>query len=307
MEIHFLIGILLIGFTVLAGVVFVYFFFFADGESIELSDLMGRGGNSLAGKSGSAVRNDASEAKLEEFNRGRKKSLTGEVVTLEEKLFRAGRITEHDRANFMRLRVLLPIAVTAITAVIAIMYLSGILQWVALVMGVLLGLQAPYTLLDRWIKQRDEEILYYLPLVIEQIAIGVSSSLDVGPCLNHVVKMADERDSHNPVTILIKFAQNYIKSGVSFEAAMTEVGKLSGHTELKHAFMSLAQVAKHGGEITRQLQELADAVASQRETQIEAKIEKLELEATGPVALVFLGFIGIILIGFFLQLGSIFE
>ena len=71
--------------------------------------------------------------------------------------------------------------------------------------------------------------------------------------------------------------------------------------------MSLAQVAKHGGEITRQLQELADAVAGQRETKIEAKIKRLELEATGPVALVFLGFIGIVLIGFGLQLGKVFD
>jgi pilus assembly protein TadC len=104
------------------------------------------------------------------------------------------------------------------------------------------------------------------------------------------------------VTELIRHAQFHVKSGVSLEDAMTEVGRLSGHTELKHAFMSLAQVAKHGGEITRQLQELADAVAMQRETKIEAKIKKLELEATGPVALVFCGFLIILLIGFGVQI-----
>src|SRR5690606_32288561 len=130
-----------------------------------------------------------------------------------------------------------------------------------------------------------------LPLVIEQVAIGVSSSLDIGPCLSRIVSMADERDSHNIVTELIRHAQFHVKSGVSLEEAINEIGKRSGHTELKHAFMSLAQVAKHGGEITKQLQELADSVASQRETQIEAKIKKLELEATAPVALVFFGFL----------------
>jgi Flp pilus assembly protein TadB len=205
------------------------------------------------------------------------------------------------------LRILLPVACTAVGTFLALIYLDGHWQLLTIVLSVLAGIQLPYTLLERWVKQRDEEILYYLPLVIEQIAIGVSSSLDVGPCLAHVVMMADERDSHNPVTLLIKISQNYMKSGVSFEMAMTEVGKLAGHTELKHAFMSLAQVAKHGGEITRQLQELADAVAGQRETRIEAKIKRLELEATGPVALVFLGFIGIVLIGFGLQLGKVFN
>jgi pilus assembly protein TadC len=83
---------------------------------------------------------------------------------------------------------------------------------------------------------------------------------------------------------------------------LTEIGVRTGQTELKHAFLALAQVAKHGGEITRQLNELADAVANQRAMQIEAKIKKLELAATGPVALVFLGFLAILLIGFGIQI-----
>ena len=62
--------------------------------------------------------------------------------------------------------------------------------------------------------------------------------------------------------------------------------------------MSLAQVARHGGEISRQLNDLADAVGNQRNTKVEEKIKKLELEATGPVALVFVGFMIILLIGF---------
>jgi hypothetical protein len=69
--------------------------------------------------------------------------------------------------------------------------------------------------------------------------------------------------------------------------------------------VALAQVARHGGEITKQLHELAEAVGSQREAQIEGKIKKLELAATGPVALVFMGFMIIILIGFGIQLKGI--
>ena len=149
--------------------------------------------------------------------------------------------------------------------------------------------------------------MYYLPLVIEQIAIGVSSSLDIGPCIQRVVTMADERDSHNAVTELIRVCQYYVRSGISLEDALNEVAKLSGHTELKHCFMSLAQVTKHGGEITRQLQELADAVSSQRETRIEGKIKQLELVATGPVALVFMAYLMILIVGFGIQVLKAFE
>jgi pilus assembly protein TadC len=137
--------------------------------------------------------------------------------------------------------------------------------------------------------------MYFLPLVIEQIAIGVSSSLDIGPCISRVIDMADERDTHNPVTELLRFAQNYVKSGASLEEAMTEIGIKSGHNEVKHAFMSLAQVAKHGGNVIKQLQDLADAVAMQREAKIEEVIKKLELHATGPVGFVFLGFLILLL------------
>ncbi|MCB0320021.1 MAG: type II secretion system F family protein, partial [Bdellovibrionales bacterium] len=178
---------------------------------------------------------------------------------------------------------------------------------VGAILGLLVGLQVPYSILDRRIKQRHEDILFFLPLVIEQIAIGVSSSLDIGPCIARVVQMADERDSHNVVTELLRFAQYHVKSGVSLDEALTEVGIRTGHTELKHTFMSLAQVVRHGGEISRQLQELADAVGNQRETKIEAKIKTLELQATGPVALVFFGFLIILLIGFGIQIRDAFQ
>ena len=71
--------------------------------------------------------------------------------------------------------------------------------------------------------------------------------------------------------------------------------------------MSLAQVARHGGEVTKQLQNLADAVASQRESSIDEKIRKLELQATGPVALVFFGFMIVLLIGFGIQIQQVFQ
>jgi pilus assembly protein TadC len=149
--------------------------------------------------------------------------------------------------------------------------------------------------------------MFYLPLVVEQLVIGVSSSLDIGPCIKWIVSMADERDSHNPVTELLRYAQQYMKSGASLEEALLEVGNLAGHIELNHVFMSLSQVTKHGGEITRQLQELANAVAAQREARIEGTIRKLELAATGPVALVFISFMAIFMAGLGSQMTTLLK
>jgi len=232
----------------------------------------------------------------------RKKTKKKSQPTFQERMFRAGIFSEQQKKDFRRLQLMLPF----ITVVVCAFFGKRMGGWdmvlISSVLGLIMGLYIPLKVLDRKVKRRDEDIMFYLPLVIEQVTIGVSSSLDIGPCLQRIVQLADERDSHNPVTELVRYAQYHVKSGVGLEEALNDVGLLSGHVELKHSFMCLAQVAKFGGEITRQLQELADAVSVQRETKIDAKIKKLELEATGPVALVFLGYMMILLVGFGLQI-----
>jgi Flp pilus assembly protein TadB len=219
-------------------------------------------------------------------------------TSLEERMFQAGLFSEEQRRDFKRLQVVMPTALGLLGAGYGSTGSDPLNIILYGVVGAMLGMWFPLNRLDSWIKVRQEEILFYLPLVIEQISIGVSSSLDIGPCLARVVQMADERDSHNPVTELLRFAQAYIKSGVSLQDALIEVGRQSGSNEVKHAFKALAQVARYGGEISKQLQDLSESVSSERETKVEEKIKKLELAATGPVALVFAGFLFILLIGF---------
>jgi tight adherence protein C len=226
----------------------------------------------------------------------------GKKLTFDDKLFAAGVFTRKEKAKYERMKMLGPIICGPLCGAIVSLMAGLDLGLAAIVLGTLTGLQLPSMILDRKAKARQDDIMFYLPLVVEQISIGVSSSLDIGPCLQRVVQMADERDTHNVVTELLRHVQYHVKSGMGLEDALTDIGRLSGSMELKHTFVNLSQVAKHGGEISKQLQELADAVSSQRETKIEAKIKKLELEATGPVALVFMGFMIILLIGFGLQI-----
>ena len=218
--------------------------------------------------------------------------------TIEERMFQAGLFSEEQRRDFHRLRVIMPTALGLLGAGWGIVGGDPANALLYGAIGGMLGAYIPLNRLDKWIKIRQENITFYLPLVIEQISIGVSSSLDIGPCLARVVQMADERDSHNPVTELLRFAQAYIKSGVNLQDALNEVGRQSGSNEVKHSFKALAQVARYGGEISKQLQDLSESVSSERETKVEEKIKKLELAATAPVALVFAGFLSILLVGF---------
>lgn len=294
--------IIIIALLILLGILMVaVVMFMTSGKNSAFQQIMkSTNKDSIGGKF-----NDPELEKILEQTR-KKNSASSEVVTLEQKLFRAGMFGQKERADFQRFRILAPLLISPILGLFFASFTGSFLGILGGIVGLGIGAQLPTSWLDRRIKSRGEEIMFYLPLVIEQISIGVSSSLDVGPCLQRVVQMADERDTHNVVTELLKYAQNYIKSGVPFEEAMVETGKASGHTELKHAFMYLAQVAKHGGEITRQLQELAESVGAQRQAYVEGKIKQLELVATGPVTLVFFGFMIILMVGFGIKLGTAF-
>jgi len=217
--------------------------------------------------------------------------------TVDEKLFMAGRLTQADKRDFLLKRNLAPIVFTIAGVVLGAYAGASDMLFIGGMIGAICGFYLPLKIIDGWKKKQHEDLSYFLPLVIEQVAIGVSSSLDIGPCLSQIVQMADERNSHNPVTELIKYAQFYIKSGLSLEEALTEVGRASGHAEFKHVMMALAQVAKYGGEVSKQLQDLADAVSAQREAKIEARIRQLELKAMGPVALVFVAYLGLLFLG----------
>ena len=264
--------------------------------------------SSAAFKKAATNASDIEEQEIAEFNQTKRKEYkkTKSSITLEDRLFHAGYLTKEDRERFNKFRIILPIVLAVMLGLLGFFFHSPIIGLLAAVIGLIGGYVFPSFYLDIKKKRRGEEIMYYLPLVIEQVAIGVSSSLDIGPCLQRVVQMADERDSHNVVSELMVNVESYIRSGVGLEEALVEIGNKSGHVELKHAFMALSQVAKHGGEISSQLQELANAVTSQRETMIDARIKKLELKATGPVALVFLGFIVTLLIGIFIRIKEAF-
>jgi pilus assembly protein TadC len=228
------------------------------------------------------------EARVRAFTKKQRKRRL--EPTLEERLFIAGKITPAEQNDYYRKRKLAPVVLGGVGLLLGALMAPPSLILFSGLLGILFGFYIPLFILSGWEKKQSDELSYYLPLVIEQVAIGVSSSLDVGPCLSKIVEMADERGSHNAVTRLIKHALMFVKSGVSLEEALGEVGKASGHPELKHATLALSQVAKYGGEISKQLQDLADSVAAQREAKIESTIRKLELKATGPVMLVFIAY-----------------
>lgn len=265
-------------------------------RSAEIRDLMNSGRR--VDKFGNRIEVDIEEVKKQTgASKGKKKS---EDISI--KLFKAGYFTADDRRRFLRMQIIAPIVSTSACTGVMVYLGNPLLITTGVILGVFIGFAYPMSWLERQIRVRQEEIMYYLPLVIEQISIGVSSSLDIGPCISQVVAMAKERDSHNPITEMFVHVEKLLRSGLNLESALIEVGEAQGMTELKHAFMFLAQCSKHGGEVSKQLQELADAVMVQRQVQVEARITSLPVKATGPLATVFAGFFAILFAGLFVRL-----
>ncbi len=298
-------GIIIIGVILLVivlGGAFWVFFYLPETKSgsstSRIGDLMLKKVDSSDDDANLRVRN------VEEIKRRTGSSRSKEQKEdFEQKLFKAGYYTVEDKKRFTSFRIVFFVC-AAISSPAIGYYVFESSGWAMIlgIMGLVQGYYFPLTRLDRAIENRAEEVMYYLPLVIEQVSIGVSSSLDIGPCISNIVMMADERDSHNPVTEMLVHVEKLIKSGLNLEDSLIEVSDASGIKEVKHAFMFLSQCAKHGGEVSKQLQELADSVMTQRQVQVEARITSLPVKATGPLTMVFAGFFALLFSGLLVRL-----
>lgn len=299
----------LLGVVGLGGLVFL-FFRGTGREATGISSLMGTEPDYLK-RDTEIQRNRSAKTELEVeaiLRRTGTAKATKYKDDLATKLYRAGYFLERDRKFFKRMQILAPvIAVPFFTSAFIFLFHSPLFTGFAVIFGLFVGYAWPMTWLERQMRRREEDLMYYLPLVIEQVSIGVSSSLDVGPCLAQIVQMANDRGSHNSVTELFVQVEKLIRSGLNLEDALIEVGDANGITEVKHAFMFLAQCAKHGGEISRQLQELADSTMTQRQVQVEGRITSLPVKATGPLATVFAGFFALLFAGLLIRLMSAFN
>ena len=249
---------------------------------------------------------EATRLKLQTTEVFSRDSLTtaGLKLSLEQaKFFQAGIYTELDKRQYKKFAFVSPVVCVFLSLIALVALDSSMVMLIGgSVLGLLIGVTIPKSYLERRIRARQEDILKQLPIVIEQVSIGVSSSLDLWPCISHILEMARQRDKFNPTIELFIHTERLIMSGLSFQDALMEVGQASGMQEIKHCFSFLAQCAQHGGEISKQLQELANSVMTERQSQIEGKISALPVKATGPLFFVFAGFFTLMLSGIFVKI-----
>lgn len=214
-------------------------------------------------------------------------------------LFQAGFFSEEEKDAFSKKCKIAYIVCIPLFAVVCFMLMGTMGIMIGIPAGIIAARIYPDRVMSKRITERQDESSYYLPLVVEQLGIGVSSGLDIGPCVAYVVEMANERGSNNVITELLGNVMKLTKAGMSLEEGLLEIGAICGYPPTKNAFGFLAQCAKHGGEVSKQLMELSESVSDERRAIIEAKINALPNKATGVLGMIFGGFFIIIVTSIF--------
>ena len=228
--------------------------------------------------------------------------------SVSSRLYKAGYFSSLDRRVFYLIQAVCLLVGAILIPFAFYIYSNDLLMSFGIFLAAgTVGWILPQYVLDKKIQFQEDEILYYLPLVIEQISIAIGSSLVVGTAISHIVKTAEDRNVYNPVVELFAQAQDLMRSGYSLEQSLSSISELVKIPEVEHCFMFLSQCSLHGGEISRQLQELANSISTEHHIRIQGKIQGLPVKATGPLGMVFAGFFCMALSGLAVQLLTLFS
>jgi Flp pilus assembly protein TadB len=228
---------------------------------------------------------------------GTRKKIRKQELTLDEKLSMAGILNEAGRKRFKRTKMLLPIICVITWGLFYLIHFDSLVITYCGFIALNISLLYPSWVINYRMRERKEEILYLLPNFVEQISICLSSSLDVWSSIDQAVEMNIVRDSISPLTVVIVRAANLMRVGLTANEAFVAAGKECGVLELDHVLRFLAQCGTHGGEVSKQIQNLSESALLQHHIEVDKKIKALPVKATFPLFLVFAGFFGLLFAG----------
>jgi len=148
-------------------------------------------------------------------------------------------------------------------------------------------------------KRWNQELEFYLPIVMERVVMAVQSGLDIVPGLQAIIEL-DNRAAElsteavsapDPVSRLLTVVCRLTESGFSFERALREVSGKVSCPAVKHAFIHLAVAQREGGELMQPLRELSESTQLYYQDSVEEQIAKMPIKATMPLLCTFTGLI----------------
>ena len=137
-------------------------------------------------------------------------------------------------------------------------------------------------------RRLQQQISFFLPVVMERVVMGVQAGLDIVPAL----KAAAQHDSTqplDPVSAMIQNALRLAENGIPLDQVLKSISSPVDSSALRHAFLHLGLAYRDGGELSAPLRELSDATQLHYQESVEEEIAKLPARATLPLIIIFAG------------------
>jgi Flp pilus assembly protein TadB len=131
---------------------------------------------------------------------------------------------------------------------------------------------------------------FHLPLVMEEVVMGVQAGLDIVPALARVLSNAEQSSTKlNPVLCVFKEILDACEHGQSFRAALQAARKKQRSSAFSHALLHLSVAHTDGGNLVEVLRELAEATQRSFEESMEEMLATMPARAVMPLIMTFAG------------------
>lgn len=213
-----------------------------------------------------------------------------DLSLLNTRLGRAGVLTSSARAQFIRNWTL--VSVVVICGIIAVAQLrdfSFAVQIVMVVIAAYVLLLACVISLKSKAVRFEREILFSLPLTVEQLLLLVSSGLGPIPAVRELIS----NETKNPIEPFLSAIYRRAEEGILFQDALAEMAEQTPFVPLKHFFLYLETSIAQGAELSTSLRQLSEHIHTEWNVTVEGVVRRLESAVVFPV---FISVIGLMLL-----------
>jgi len=216
------------------------------------------------------------EAQMKRAVAARKPILQGEGVTISrsDKL----RLRLAQTGKDWTLKSYLIVSLTVFAFLFLALALKGAPIYLALCVGLLIGVGIPHFVVGHLIKKRVNQFTINFPDAIELLVRGLKSGLPVSETLNVIA-----REIPGPVGEEFKFVTDKIKIGKAMEDALQEAADRMGTPEFQFFTITLAIQRETGGNLAETLQNLANVLRGRAQMKLKIKAMSSESKASAYI------------------------
>lgn len=209
-----------------------------------------------------------------------------ELEVLDSRLGRAGYLTRKQQRRFVQGLGLCWCGLL-IAAVCAGWLANWSMWWIvgALVLGSYCYVLAALVYVKVKAKNFERELLFYLPLTLEQLLLLTHAGLGVVSAVRELV----DAESDNPIIPFLTAVYQRAERGETFESALADVAEHCPFHTLKHFFLHLETSIALGAELAHSLTQLSEHIHREWQVSLEGMVRRLESAVVFPVFFAVIG------------------